>query len=156
MSFKNTQTINLPDLAATERFAQLLAQHLTTGLLFLSGDLGAGKTTLTRYLLHALGFRGQVKSPTFTLMEPYHFGEFIVYHFDCYRIESAEALEEIGIRDYCNNNALCIIEWPENAEGLLPLPDLQIQLLLSEELRVAKVTIFNAALLPLQKALAAY
>ncbi|UNU73135.1 tRNA (adenosine(37)-N6)-threonylcarbamoyltransferase complex ATPase subunit type 1 TsaE [Moraxella nasovis] len=129
-----TQTFILSDEKQTEQFAKCLAELNPTGFIRLSGDLGAGKTTLTRHLLRALGHKGSVKSPTFTLVEPYQItqpnGELkSVYHADLYRLNDPEELDFIGFFEYFDEpNVLVIIEWASRAETLLPKPDLTIKI----------------------------
>ena len=116
----------MPDEAATLELGAALAGAVEPGLvIYLSGDLGAGKTTLARGLLRGLGYAGRVKSPTFTLVEVYEFSRLYLYHFDFYRFNEPGELGDAGFREYFRPDATCLIEWPEKATGL-PAADIYI------------------------------
>jgi tRNA threonylcarbamoyladenosine biosynthesis protein TsaE len=122
-------SLELPDEAATLRLGAALAVGLGPGrTLFLSGDLGAGKTTLVRGLLRALGHAGRVKSPSYPLVELYVVSSLHLYHFDFYRFKNEAEWQDSGFREYFNAQSACIVEWPERAGGLLPAPSLAIRL----------------------------
>jgi tRNA threonylcarbamoyladenosine biosynthesis protein TsaE len=127
--FQNEQQL----LNFGQSFAKILRNFLSENAdnaltIYLNGDLGAGKTTLTRSIVQSLGYNGNVKSPTYTLVEEYHLLDFSVYHFDLYRLSDPEELEFMGIRDYFRPQTLCLLEWAEKGQGVIPNADLCIQL----------------------------
>ncbi|MDS4070151.1 MAG: tRNA (adenosine(37)-N6)-threonylcarbamoyltransferase complex ATPase subunit type 1 TsaE [Candidatus Competibacter sp.] len=120
---------HLDSAAATEALGARLAAALAPGcVLYLSGELGAGKTTLARGLLRALGHRGTAKSPTYTLVEPYQVADRRLFHWDLYRLADPEELEFLGLRDQVDGEAVLLIEWPERGRGELPAADLAVTL----------------------------
>lgn len=128
----------MPDEAATLRLGAALAAGAGPGLvLHLKGELGAGKTTLVRGLLRALGHAGRVKSPTYTLLEPYSLLRLNLYHFDFYRFKDHSEWLSSGFREHFNPASLCVVEWPERAGGLLAPPDLEIELKYDGQSRIA-------------------
>lgn len=152
----------LADEAATDafglRFAQALdaaraaltCEHAFNGLqIQLVGDLGAGKTTLVRAILHGLGHRGRVRSPTYTLVEPYALerddGELEVYHFDLYRFNDPAEWSDAGFREYFNSSAICLVEWPQQAGTLLGVPDLVFSLDVDGDGRALTVRAYSAS-----------
>ncbi len=122
-------SILLNDEAATQQMGRALAPCLSPGMtIHLHGDLGAGKTTLVRAMFNGLGYTGKVKSPTYTLVEPYVISDLYLYHFDFYRFNTPQEWIEAGLRDHFNAHSVCLVEWPEKAGDLLPPPDVKIHL----------------------------
>jgi tRNA threonylcarbamoyladenosine biosynthesis protein TsaE len=132
--------IYLADEVATEALGGALAEVLEPGMLvFLHGQLGAGKTTLVRGLLRALGHDGPVRSPTYALVESYRLAACELHHFDLYRLADPEELEFMGLRDFLSGDAICMIEWPERGSGVLPCADLEVGLSVSNPGRRARL-----------------
>jgi tRNA threonylcarbamoyladenosine biosynthesis protein TsaE len=135
------KTLVWPDEAATAAFAQQLAQALQRihldACIALEGDLGAGKTTLVRHLLRALGVQGRIKSPTYAVVEPYNenMGNAGIWHFDFYRFSDPREWEDAGFRDIFASPGLKLCEWPQNAAGVMPVADLMIQIQVNEDER---------------------
>ena len=122
-------TLDAANQSEQERLGSLLAQVTPAAfIVYLQGDLGAGKTTLVRGFLRGLGYPGAVKSPTYTLLEPYQLERGMVYHFDLYRLADASELEYLGLRDLLTSDAVLLFEWPERGAGELPEADLWIRI----------------------------
>lgn len=138
--------VRLDSPEAQERFGGALARAVEPScVIYLAGDLGAGKTTLARGMLRGLGHVGAVRSPTYTLIEPYALdsstsGQVSLYHLDLYRLGDPEELDYLGLRDLMGQDALWVVEWPERGGGFLPKPDLLIQISYQDEGRVLSVT----------------
>jgi tRNA threonylcarbamoyladenosine biosynthesis protein TsaE len=119
--------LELADEAATLALGRKLAPCVTPGMvIYLCGELGAGKTTLARGILRGLGYTGRVKSPSFALVEVYNFSRLYLYHFDFYRFDDPQELGDAGFREYFNPESACLVEWPERAAAGLPAADLRI------------------------------
>jgi len=134
--------VELPDAEATAGLGAALAQALAPlpgAVLYLRGDLGAGKTTLARGLLRALGIKGSIRSPTYTLMEPYSIPGREILHLDLYRLDDPRELHNLGLDDYPPATTLWLVEWPEKGANLLPAADVSVQLVLSDSGREAEI-----------------
>lgn len=130
--------VPLPDAGATEALgARLGAAASGQCVIYLYGDLGAGKTTLVRGLLRALGHQGPVPSPTYTLLEPYELDGRTVLHLDLYRLSDPGELDYLGLRDYLGRPLLALVEWPQRGGSALPPADLEITLEYSDDQRLA-------------------
>ena len=138
---KNWLDVALETERDTIRFGEKLSHCLKgRGRVYLQGGLGAGKTTLCRGILRAMGHADAVKSPTFTLVEPYRLAWGQVFHFDLYRLNDPDELEYIGVDDYFTDQNLCLVEWPEKAKDTLPASDLDVELRIIDRSRCARIT----------------
>jgi tRNA threonylcarbamoyladenosine biosynthesis protein TsaE len=140
----------LPDVRATEGLGAALGRHCPWGsnaahCLYLSGELGAGKTTLAAALLHALGVTEVVRSPTYALVEIYAASAGVAVHVDLYRLEGADEVEQLGLRDHLRAGTLIVIEWPERARQALPQPDLMVELQVIAHGRMCRIEAKTAA-----------
>lgn len=124
----STLSVFLKDEVATERLGALFFEVCQSAMVYLEGDLGAGKTCFCRGLIHKAGFKGTVKSPTYTLLEAYELPTVNIYHFDLYRLQNEEELLFLGCDDYFSGGNLCLVEWSEKACGVLPLADIKIRI----------------------------
>jgi len=141
MSTRPRIHIRLAGQAVQIAFGQRIAEHLRPpGTFYLQGDLGTGKTTLVRGVLRGLGHTGPVRSPTYTLLEPYPLDAMRLYHLDLYRLGDPEELEYLGLRDLLDDRSLLLVEWPERGRGVLPAPDATIRIEHAEEARRLDLT----------------
>jgi len=132
--------LDLKDEQATQQLGELIAAHLSCPLTcYLQGELGVGKTRLVRAIIQSLGYSGNVKSPTYTLVEPYQLDSITVYHFDLYRLSDPEELDYLGIRDYFDLQSVAFIEWPDKGKGWLANADIAISLKFNGQGRICKL-----------------
>ncbi|HDV6760047.1 TPA: tRNA (adenosine(37)-N6)-threonylcarbamoyltransferase complex ATPase subunit type 1 TsaE [Legionella pneumophila] len=142
----NFITLDLVSEQESKRFAEKLAFCISAPLVItLSGDIGAGKTTIIRAMLKSLGVISAIKSPTFSLVESYNCGQFHIHHFDLYRIHQEEELEYLGFRDYFSNQSICCIEWPEHGGKTLPPVDIQFNLIIKGTGRLIQIAALSVA-----------
>lgn len=150
-------TCLLPDEAAVAALAARLAEQLPVPfVIYLEGDLGSGKTTFARALIHALGFPGPVKSPTYGLLETYEVPGRSILHLDLYRIERPSDLESLGIRDLFGADGLLLVEWPQRGAGRLPQPDLELEFAYAGTGRRLRATAHSASARALVRKLAGH
>ncbi|HMV06585.1 MAG TPA: tRNA (adenosine(37)-N6)-threonylcarbamoyltransferase complex ATPase subunit type 1 TsaE [Accumulibacter sp.] len=139
-----TLRLQLPDETATANLGGQLAPLLFPGMVvWLEGGLGVGKTTLVRALLRALGHRGSVRSPTYTLVEIYVISRIYWYHFDFYRFNLPEEFVDAGLGEYFRGDCVCLVEWPQKAVGYVPPADLAVLLQMAENGRVGEVVAYS-------------
>ncbi|MDQ2993863.1 MAG: tRNA (adenosine(37)-N6)-threonylcarbamoyltransferase complex ATPase subunit type 1 TsaE [Pseudomonadota bacterium] len=140
MTFNLPAVVRIESEAAMHEFsAKLAAQVKAPCIIYLQGELGAGKTTLTRGFLRALGYDGPVKSPTFTLIETYEVNDKKIFHVDLYRLTDPDELEFIGLSDYFTNDTIGLIEWPERGADFLPAPDLICRITIEDDHRIIQI-----------------
>lgn len=146
----------IADDAAMRLLGGRLARASPPGcILYLIGELGAGKSTLTRGFLQALGHAGAVRSPTYTLVEPYELGQQHLYHLDLYRLADPEELEFLGLRDWLTEDSILLVEWPQRGEGVLPAADLTVTILYAGSAREVTLSASSPKGLQILAALAA-
>ncbi len=133
------EQVEQTDLIANRLAQQLCDQHIDGLNIHLIGDLGAGKTSFARAFIQTLGHDGAVRSPTYNIVQNYSPGK-TIYHFDLYRLSDPEELEALGIRDYFSEDAICLIEWPENGADILPTPDLTLTITFDQKNRCLAFT----------------
>lgn len=141
-------TLNLISELDTKNFANKLGLNCINNLkkliIYLYGDLGAGKTTFAKYFIHSLGWHGHVKSPTYTLIENYEIRDINIYHLDLYRLADSEEVNFLGLEElYCHDRTIMLIEWPQKAASALPEPDITLKFNYIEEHRTVEITIFD-------------